>query len=171
LQSIVGYFEKFTQATTKLLNYHSNSNIKKYKEQAKQKKILQDVVSRWWWTYPSLHRVQFLKNAIMDLLAAKEVSCDSMNAREWAILHQIEITLQTMAYFQRVLEGEFYVTASLVPIGVYQNRKNYQEVLNNAHSLDLDEVKALTKSSLLILTSSNTLLTVLRVQLRHGYCH
>jgi hypothetical protein len=82
----------------------------------------------------------------MGLLAAKDVSCDSMNVREWAILHQIKITLETLAYFQRVLEGEFYVIASLVPIAVYQIRKNYQEVLNNAHSLD--EVKALTKNLL-----------------------
>jgi hypothetical protein len=48
-----------------------------------------------------------------------------------------------MAYFQCVLGGEFYVTASLVPIAVFQIRKNYQEVLNGAHSLD--EVRALTK--------------------------
>ena len=73
-----------------------------------------------------------------------------MNAREWAILHQIEIALETMLHFQRVLEGEFYVTASLVPIAVYQIRKNYQELLNNAHSLD--GVKALPNIRLLILT-------------------
>jgi hypothetical protein len=48
-----------------------------------------------------------------------------MNAREWAILHQIEIALETMAHFQHVLEGEFYVTAPLVSIVVYQIRKNY----------------------------------------------
>jgi hypothetical protein len=46
-----------------------------------------------------------------------------MNAREWAILHQIEIALETMAHFQHVLEGEFYVTASLVPIWIYQIRR------------------------------------------------
>jgi hypothetical protein len=38
LQSISGYFEKSTQATTKLLNYQANSDIKEYKEQAKPKK-------------------------------------------------------------------------------------------------------------------------------------
>jgi hypothetical protein len=74
----------------------------------------------------------------------------------WAILHQIEIALETMAQFQHVLEGEFYVTASLVPIAVYQIRKNYQEVLNNAHSID--GVKALRNIILLILTSVTTLL-------------
>jgi hypothetical protein len=55
-----------------------------------------------------------------------------------------------MVHFQRVLEGEFYVTASLVPSAVYQIRKNYQELLNNAHSLD--GVKTLPNIPLLILT-------------------
>jgi hypothetical protein len=55
-----------------------------------------------------------------------------------------------MAHFQCVFEGEFYVTASLVPTAVYQIRKNYQELLNNAYSLD--GVKALPNILLLILT-------------------
>jgi hypothetical protein len=61
-----------------------------------------------------------------------------------------------MAHFQHVLGGEFYVTASLVPIAVYRIRKNYQELLNNAHSLD--GVKALPNILLLILTSVTILL-------------
>jgi hypothetical protein len=64
-----------------------------------------------------------------------------------------------MADFQCVFGGEFYVTASLVPIVVYQIRKNYQELLNNAHSLD--GVKALPNILLLILTVVTTLLTEL----------
>ena len=143
LRSIVGYFEKSTQATSKLLNFQSKSDVKEYKEQPRPKKILQDVVTRWWSTYRMLRRARFLKKAIMGLLAAEEVSCDTMSASEWAILHQIEITLETMAHFQRVLEGEYYVTASLVPIAVYQIRKKYQEVINSAHSLE--EVKNLVK--------------------------
>jgi hypothetical protein len=83
-----------------------------------------------------------------------------MNARKWAILHQIEIALiETMAHFQHVIEVEFYVHASLVPIAVYQIRKNYQEQLNNAHSFD--GVKALPNILLLILTVVTTLLTEL----------
>jgi hypothetical protein len=79
-----------------------------------------------------------------------------MNTREWAILHQIDIALETMSHFQHVLEGEFYITAPLVPIAIYQIRRNYQELLNNAHSLD--GVKALPNIILLILTSVTTLL-------------
>jgi len=93
LRSIVGYFEKSTQATSKLLNFQSKSDVKEYKEQPRPKKLLQDVVTRWWSTYRMLRRARFLKKAIMGLLAAEEVSCDTMSASEWAILHQIEINL------------------------------------------------------------------------------
>jgi hypothetical protein len=33
LRSIIGYFEKSTQATTKLLDFHRNSGINEYKDQ------------------------------------------------------------------------------------------------------------------------------------------
>eukprot|EP00956_Cyclotella_meneghiniana_P040792 scaffold205154_cov36-Cyclotella_meneghiniana.AAC.1 len=49
---------------------------------------------------------------------------------EWLVLHQIEIVLETMAEFQRTLEGEKYVTSSLVPVAVFQIRKAYVETIN-----------------------------------------
>ena len=48
-----------------------------------------------------------------------------------------------MAHVQRVLEGEYYVTASLVPAAVFKIRKGYQAVIDNDETLD--EVRALTK--------------------------
>ena len=36
------------------------------------------------------------------------------------MLHQIEVVLETMAEFQRMLEGEKYITGSLVPVAVFQ---------------------------------------------------
>ena len=51
-----------------------------------------------------------------------------------------------MTHFQRVLEGENYVTASLVPVAVYQIRKNYQEVIDDDNTLSV--VKALTETLL-----------------------
>jgi hypothetical protein len=142
LRSIIRYFEKSTQATTKLLDFQRNSGINEYKDQ-RPKKLLQDVITRWWSTFRSLWRAWFLKKAILGLLAAEEVSCDSMSPDEWSILHQIEVFLETMARFQRVLEGEYYVTASLVPVAVFQIRKGYQAVIDNDETLE--QVRALTK--------------------------
>jgi hypothetical protein len=51
-----------------------------------------------------------------------------------------------MTHFQRVLEGENYVTASLAPVAVYQIRKNYQEVIDDDNTLSV--VKALTETLL-----------------------
>ena len=129
LRSIIGYFEKSTQATTKLLDFQRNSGINEYKDQ-QPKKLLQDVITRWWSTFCSLWRARFLKKAILGLLAAEEVLCESMLPDEWPILHQIEIILETMARFQRVLEGESYVTASLVPVTVFQIRKGYEAAID-----------------------------------------
>ena len=55
--------------------------------------------------------------------------------KEWAILHQTELALKTMAYFQEALEGEKYVTASHVPIAVFQVRNKFLEVMNGQETL------------------------------------
>ena len=52
----------------------------------------------------------------------------------WKVLHQIEITLKTMAEFQRILEGERYVTGSLVPLTIYQIRQSYSEAIESDYA-------------------------------------
>ncbi len=54
---------------------------------------------------------------------------------EWAILHQTELALKTMAYFQEVLEGEKYVTALLVLIALFQVRNKFLKVINGQGTL------------------------------------
>ena len=131
MRSINGYFESSTQAMSKLLNFQSSSNIKEYNEQARPKKTLQDVETRWWSTYRSIKRLRFLKKAIQGLLITEEITCQNLTQREWLVLHQIEITLETLAYWQHVLEGASYVTGSLVAVAVYQIGQLYADVLNS----------------------------------------
>jgi hypothetical protein len=131
MRSINGYFESSTQAMSKLLNFQSSSNIKEYNEQARPKKTLQDVETRWWSTYRSIKRLRFLKKAIQGLLITEEVTCQNLTQSEWLILHQVEITLETMAHWQRILEGESYVTGSMVAVAVYQIRQSYVDVINS----------------------------------------
>ena len=99
-RAIIGYFESSTQAMGKLLDFQRNSTIEEYKNQKKPKKPLQDVVTRWWSTYRSLRRLRWLKKAIKGLIATGEVSIGDLSADEWLCLHQIEIVLETMAYWQ-----------------------------------------------------------------------
>jgi hypothetical protein len=42
---------------------------------------------------------------------------------------QVEITLKTMGFWQRVLEGETYVTGSLVPLAIYTIRQSFLQVI------------------------------------------
>jgi len=54
---------------------------------------------------------------------------------EWTILHQTEVALETMASFQELLEGEKYVTSSLVPITVFQVRRCFLDVMQNIETV------------------------------------
>ena len=128
-RAIIGYFESSTQAMGKLLDFQRNSTIEEYKNQKQPKKPLQDVVTRWWSTYRSLRRLRWLKKAIKGLIATGEVSIEDLSADEWLCLHQIEIVLETMAYWQRILEGEKYVTGSLSTVAVYQVRQAFVDAI------------------------------------------
>ncbi len=146
LGRLSGILRSLPRLQKKLLDFQRNSHIPEYRDQPHRKKLFQDVITRWWSTFRSLRRARFLKKAIKGLLATEEVSCENLSPLEWGILHHIEIALETMAHFQRVLEGKNYVTASLVPVAVYQIRKNYQEVIDDDNTLSV--VKALTKTLL-----------------------
>ena len=54
---------------------------------------------------------------------------------EWMVLHQIEISLTTMAKWQHILEGENYITGSLVPIAVFRIRRAYVLVYESPKTL------------------------------------
>ncbi len=56
------------------------------------------------------------------LKAADEIKCEFLNDHQWVILHQIEITLQKMAWWQRILEGDTYPTGSLVVSAIFSIR-------------------------------------------------
>ena len=129
IRAMNGYFESSTQAMKKLLDFQRDSNIKEYKDQVHAKKTLQDVITRWWSTYRSLRRTRWLKKAIKGLIASEQISVEDLTPDEWLVMHQIEIVLETMAYYQRILEGEKYVTGSLCVIAVYQIRKAYVDII------------------------------------------
>ncbi len=133
-RNLIGFFESSTQGMGKLLDFQKTTDIRMYKEQENPKKPLQDVETRWWSTYRSIRCLRFLKKAIKSLIAAEEITCHDLSDDEWKVLHQIEITLETMAEFQRILEGESYVTGSLVPVAVYQIWQSYSEVIESDYA-------------------------------------
>jgi hypothetical protein len=63
---------------------------------------------------------------------------------QWKIIEQVVISLTTMAKFQRVLEAEHFVTASLVVLAVFQIRASYVKVIDDVAILE--PVRSLTKA-------------------------
>ena len=142
-RDIVQYFNKSTQATKKLKDMQHESSLPKYSGQPKN--ILQDVVTRWWSTYRMLKRLRFLREAISHYFVDNPNEADTMTitAQEWKIYYQIEVALKTMGFWQRVLEGEKYVTGSLVPVAIYTIRQSFLQVI--ASEATEDVVKVLTR--------------------------
>jgi hypothetical protein len=115
---IVHYFNKSTQASKKLKDQQQESSLAKYSGQPKN--IHQDVKTRWWLTYRMLKKLRFLRKAISHYVVDNQQDSDlvKLTPEEWRVCHQVEVTLQTMAFWQRILEGEKYVTGSLVPVAI-----------------------------------------------------
>ena len=59
---------------------------------------------------------------------------ENLTAEEWRLCHEVEITLQTMAFWQQILEGEKYVTVSVVPVGIYTIRQSFLQVIASVGS-------------------------------------
>ncbi len=126
-RDIVHYFNKSTQASKKLKDQQQESSLAKYSGQPKN--ILQDVKTRWWSTNRMLKKLQFLREAISHYIVDNPKASDTLTAQEWKVCHQIEITLKTMAFWQRVLEGDKYVTGSLVPVAIYTICQSFLQVI------------------------------------------
>ena len=127
-RGLVGFFNGSTQATAKLKKVQVCDILDLYKDQKIPVTVIQGVINRWWSDWRMLRRLRWLRPAIMMLHSTGEIDCVVPTGRQWTILYQIEVTLTTMAKFQRILEGEDYVTGSMVVVAVFRIRKAYVAV-------------------------------------------
>lgn len=134
LREVIGYFNQSTQVNTKLLKFQAGSDIEEY-QNSRPKKLIQDVVTRWWSTYQSIEHALYLQKAIKGLL----------ETTEWSVLKEIETILKPLAFFQRVLEGEAYVTGSLVPLTVYNIHRQLKDDITKNQQGTSDGVRVLAK--------------------------
>jgi hypothetical protein len=78
-----------------------------------------------------LKRLKFLQEAISHYVVdiPHDLDLENLMAEEWRLCHQVEITLQIIAFWQQILEGEKYVTGSLVPVAIYTIRQSFLQVI------------------------------------------
>ena len=81
--------------------------------------VLQDVVTRWWSTQTMVARLVVLRRAI-DHLHSDGVLTSGFSSEEWLQLCGIAEVLTPFMAIQKNMEGEKYVTISLVPFLLHQ---------------------------------------------------
>jgi len=136
---LVGFFNKSTQARADL------RTIQKEQEKTKacQVDVIQDVVTRWWSTLSMLDRLFHLRDALAiyatrhpfpKASSKSERSIEILTHEEWKALDLLHSVLAPFKVAQQVLEGNKYVTASLVPYIVYIVRIELNVLLQSTNS-------------------------------------
>jgi hypothetical protein len=110
---LVNFFNASPQATKKLLGRQV---------EGRAVKPIHVVMTRWWSTYSMCNRLLKLK-IYFDLLENEGQLTCNLTASQWLIVYDLHILLKPFMIAQRLLEGQSYVTISLVPYMINKTRK------------------------------------------------
>jgi hypothetical protein len=118
--AIVAFFNSSSQATEKL------------KEKTKARlgvalTVIQDVVTRWWSTHSMCERLLRLRNILTIMHLDGDMRLFLTEA-QWTVVKDMSALLKPFMVAQRLLEGEAYVTISLIPYMLYKIRKGLMAV-------------------------------------------
>ena len=108
-RKLVGHFASSVQATTILLNLQPPETKDHHKV-----RVVQDVATRWWSTYSMCERLLRLQPFLAIMENRGELKCN-LTCEQWINLGKIEKLLLPFMFAQKWMEGEAYVTISLVP--------------------------------------------------------
>jgi len=119
-RAIVAFFNSSSQATEKL------------KEKTKARlgvalTVIQDVVTRWWSTHSMCERLLRLRNILTIMHLDGDMRLFLTEA-QWTVVKDMSALLKPFMVAQRLLEGEAYVTISLIPYMLYKIRKGLMAV-------------------------------------------
>ena len=117
-------FSSSTQLMDKLLEFQKSQLV------PRPKKTLQDVKTRWWSTYTMISRLLLLKRYI-TFVCVPPATITNLNEAQWTVLGDISIILQPFMLAQKLLEGEAYVTLSLVVTVIEGLRKSLVRAARN----------------------------------------
>ncbi len=119
--NLVNYFNSSSQAMKKLLGKQVAGRAVK---------PVQDVSTRWWSTYTMCERLLRLKLYLNLMQDEGDLPCN-LTETQWFIVSDLQILLRPFMIAQKLLEGEAYVTISLIPYMIYKIRKGLQEAITN----------------------------------------
>jgi hypothetical protein len=117
-RAIVTFFNSSTQATEKL----------KGKTKARlgvALTVIQDVMTRWWSTYSMCERLLRLKTVLTVMHLEGDMRL-FLSEQQWAIVSDMAALLKPFMIAQRLLEGQSYVTISLIPYILHKIRTGLQ---------------------------------------------
>jgi len=123
-RNLVNFFNSSSQATKKLLGKQV---------EGRAVKPIQDVTTRWWSTYSMCDRLLRLKIYLSLLENEGDLTCNLTDS-QWLIVHDLHTLLKPFMIAQKLMEGEAYVTISLVPYMVYKVRKGLQQAMDSPTS-------------------------------------
>lgn len=123
LRSLVGSFSHSTQLSDKLLGIQQTMSPEK-----KAVGLIQDIVTRWWSTYKMCDRALTLRLYLTAMQSSKLIS-NNLSDDQWGLIGDICQILKPFMLAQELLEGERYVTISLVPTVITQIRRGINDLL------------------------------------------
>lgn len=105
-RDLAGHFLMSCQAT----------NILRLKQGSRSVDVIQDVHTRWWSTYAMLESMIYLK-PYMSSMVREGLLLPTINlsTEQWMIVEDVCVILAPFKHVQQVMEGEKYVTGSLIP--------------------------------------------------------
>ena len=103
--------------------------------------MIQDVPTRWWSTDAMIERFLDLLPYLNLLVTQKSLHKDSMLSREEENeLRELHELLEPFMLAQKVLEGQKYVTISLVPYLINEIRQNLIKVKTGGKSIGVRKI-------------------------------
>jgi hypothetical protein len=124
-------FAKSTQAMDKLkAMQRATSDSETSSSHHQPLKMVSDVCTRWWSTHRMLSRLLDLKPFVDSLIDTGAVtSATKLLPEQTVLLKEVRDLLEPFAEAQRSLEGEKYVTISMIPYAIWKIRKTLKETL------------------------------------------
>jgi hypothetical protein len=132
LQTLIGSYNHSSQNHAKLKKLQEQLNdTRDPRDRERVVGLIQDIVTRWWSTYAMCERAVRLKPHIDTMSGVGQTNRITTNLREpqWDLVKDIVKILRPFMKAQQLLEGESYVTISLVPQVINTLRQNLRAAL------------------------------------------